>query len=140
MKIGVVIDVQGYAVGALDRVDEDVKVDEALRVGIDDGDEAGEVEACAYLFEIELDFDQRKAAGVASDGQLPDETAKGVVLVVVGVEDVGAHLLQKLRGGDAVVGDATDGDEVDGVADEDLVFDQRLPGGGNADDDVFLAG
>ncbi len=58
--------------------------------------------------------------------------------MIVGIENCVLHLLKKLGDGLAVDEMDTNWKKVHAVPDEAAVFQQGLPSGGNADDDITL--
>ena len=50
----------------------------------------------AYLFQIELHFNERQAAWIAAEFEVADERAIGVILMFVGVEERTLYDLQEL--------------------------------------------
>ncbi len=81
----------------LDNVQEQIEVDETLCIGIHFGAQAGKLHARPYFFQIELDFHERKAAGITRDGQFTDQPTIGVILMVVSIEESLPHLLEEFR-------------------------------------------
>ena len=96
-QVGVEVAVENQSVIGFDHIEKQVEVYEALRTGIDLHFQAGELEASADPFQVELHFDKRKPAGVALDAQLLNQAAVGIILVIVGIEQGAPFLLEHGR-------------------------------------------
>ena len=79
---------------------------------------------CTDLLKIELHFNERQAAWVATKLEVSYQRAVCVGLVIVGVEDGAFHLLKKFAGGLAVNELDANRQKIHAVADEIAIFQQ----------------
>ena len=89
VEIGVVFALDDEAFVGLHEVEEEVEVDELFRVGFDVEFQTFEVDLVeAVLIDVEDHGNQGHAAGVARQVEFPEQAAEGVVLMVIGFEDL----------------------------------------------------
>ena len=72
--------------------------------------------------------------------ELLQQRAEGVVLVVVGFQDLLLHLRGEFAERAVSIRLEAQREEIQAMADQFVATDARLPGGWNADDQIVLAG
>src|SRR5258705_11987961 len=95
---------------------------------------------CADLLKIELHFNERQAAWIATELEVSYQGAVCVGLVVVSVKNRAFHLLKKVAGGLGVHELDANRQKIHAVADEIAIFQQGLTSGWHADDDGAFLG
>src|SRR5581483_5591410 len=94
-QVGIVVAVERQAIPRLGGVQEQVEIDEGFGVLLHARFQAAEAQIVADLFEIELHFYQRQAAGIARQSELAYQRAVGVALVLIRLNQLAAALRQQ---------------------------------------------
>ena len=119
----------------LDDIEEQIEVDRRLGFGSTLAADRG-IRARRHALEVELDLNQRQTARITRQREFSHQAAVGVVLMFVAIEQHAANLFQKLLDFGIAIERSPQRQEIHAVADQRLVFQLRLPGRRNADDNV----
>ena len=93
VEIGVILALDDESLVGLDEIEEQVEIDELLRVGRGVDFQAVKMDLVdAGFVDVEHHGNERQAAGVARQSELLQQRAEGVILVVVSFENLLLHL------------------------------------------------
>ena len=95
-QVRVVITLEVQAARPLDEIEEQIKVQRALRVPLTGKLDTVKFRRSRVAVQIEDDLDQRRAARIAGQGEALENAAEGALLVIVSVEHIPLHRRQVL--------------------------------------------
>ena len=137
-QVGVVVAIHAQTVGGFDDVQEEIEVDVGLGVGRHLHRQPGQFDPVGKPFQIELNLGQRQPSRLARHRELPHQGSERVVLVFIHVEHALGGGREELRDSRVALPAAADRKKVDAMADQDLILEQRLPGGRYSDHHLVL--
>ena len=141
VEVGVILALDDELFVGLHEIEEDLEIDELLRVGLGVDFQAVEMDLVdARFVDVEHHRHERQATGVARQSEILQQRAEGVILVIVSFENLLFHLDGELAEGASASGLEAQRQEVQAVAYQLVAADAGLAGGRHADDQIVLAG